>query len=245
MVIHTININIPKGQMVSIKFIERIKKIYDEEQKNFRLGNKDKLRLNIKINNDKSSKEFSSFQELNSEILPEKIDSLEINFFNGISSKNFLSFSLRIDNEHSFLSKIEIKGKNEETINRIRKKIQDIFIDFRTNHRWLYSLGRFPIYSISFIFSISFSILVFQILKNIAKLDGGVLKILISLLIFPIIFIFAILSYKIISWLFPEVNFELREMISNNKKIIRYILGVIGLSLLVNFIWVIGGLILK
>lgn len=244
MAIHTKKLSIPKGQIISVKFLERVKEIYMKEQENINSKKKGgRLNLEIEVDSNEGLREYNSFDEILSEILPEKIDSIEISVYNYSQFKDFMSFSLRIHNKYSFLSKFEIKGKNEEAINRILKKVKDLFQDFKTNYSWLYSLKNFPIYSFSTILAISVGMLIFQILKNIDKISERLITFLISLIVFPIIILFTPLFYSLISWLFPEVSFELRDQISNNKKIIRYILGVVALSLMGNFVWVIVGVI--
>ncbi len=225
MVIYSKNINV-SSLVVNKHFLDRLEKIYELEKKSF---NEIKLSITIKDSYN-NSVEYSSFEEVKADVISEKINSLTIHFRNyPFAKKDYLNVSLNLESDPD--SSVHIESTKQEVAERIKIEIIEIIKDFQTNFSWLYSLKNIPIYIINVIVAALFSFLIYQLFREKVSSNSMESVLLISF------FVFVIIINKIMQWMFPKISFYLREQMSDHKKVLKYIAGVILLTLLGNFIW--------
>lgn len=220
---------------INKNFLERIEKFYEKEKKLIG-GN---LNLGIFIDcGDGESAEYGNFREFEDDIIPEKIRSIEIRMDHS-DYKGDKSFHFIFTMGKEFMDKVTIRASNKSVESRVEKEIESIIKDFRPMYFWLYRFKKFPLIVINILFSGLFSMAIYQIFK------GSISKDLVIGIIYVSLILFYSITNKIITSIFPKVFLNIREKISDYRKLIKVVLGVIALGLVVNAIWYLFGGILN
>ena len=233
--IHKENVKVPEGIQVSKDFLDKFKEIFEQQKKK----SKDmKVRITFSYSDD-SSDEFKSFSEFNPELLEDSIRTIRIKMY------NYEDFSVyvNLDLENSFSRQITIEGNEKRDVREIKDKIEKVVRYQKLGYSWIYSKKRFFMYFFSFLITLLLMFFIYIVLKSF--LQKNTLMGIAIALFFPILFVFILLINKIFYWLFPTIDFQFQEKLSDNRKGVKYFLGAIVLALIGNALWRIIEVIVK